>query len=300
MGLKVQICPIGFEYKRVLAGLQYHPPNLIYLLYSQIEKTDYRDDDRKYRLDEKLVTLSQEFTDKLENYFKSQIYLEVKTYECSFTKYKKLMAKLCDVIHEIFQREIKGEVIDEIWFNIGTATKLFVSAAQYIASFRVDKIHLFYVSAHNYTINELLLEDLSKEDIEKLFREEGISFSSRALLDDYSLENVPVVSSQQTTEQANAILKVLLEQINENFESKWVSFTNILNKLEQGLEKRSREEIKSLKMKYHHHVKQLKDRRLIEEESHGRQKRYKLTEEGIIFAMIITSIPLNNHFKERS
>ena len=289
MGLRVQICPIGFEFKRVLAGLKYRPPNVIYLLSSKIEKRDYEIRNGKYQLDEKLAKLSQEFTDKLEKHLKPQLYLEIKIQECSFAKYKKLIEQLCDIIKEIFDYENRGEVIDEIWFNIGTATKLFVSAAQYIASFRVDKIHLFYVSAHNYTINELLLEDRTKEDVEKLFREEGMSYSSVSLDKDYSLEKMPIVPSQRLTDQANNILKILLKKS----ETQWVTLATILAEIERDPEGKSLTQTKSMKMKYHHYIKQLKSNRLIEEDpSQKRHRQYKLTEEGIIYALIISKIPL--------
>ena len=289
MGLRVQICPIGFEFKRVLAGLKYRPPNVIYLLSSKIEIQDYAIRNGKYQLDEKLAKLSQEFTDKLEKHLKPQLYMDIKVQECSFTNYRKVIEQLCDIIKEIFDYESKNEVIDEIWFNIGTATKLFVSAAQYIASFRADKIHLFYVRAHNYTINELLLEESSKEDVEKLFREEGMSYSKVSLDKDYSLEKMPIVPSQRLTDQANNILKILLTKS----ETQWVSLATILSEIERDLEGNPRDQTKSMKMKYHHYIKQLKNNRLIEEDSsQKRHRQYKLTEEGIIYALIISKIPL--------
>ena len=64
MDLIIQICPIGLELQRILAGLQFHPCNRIYLLTSRIEAKDYKNvKDRE--LDDKLVELSEVFTQKI-------------------------------------------------------------------------------------------------------------------------------------------------------------------------------------------------------------------------------------------
>jgi len=294
MGLQVQIAPIGFEYKRVIAGLQYHPANLVYLLYSKIESHEYGEQ-KKYEMDQVLANLSEDFTRKLENYFKSSIHMEVKIYECSFVIYKKLIKNLCDIIREVLERESEGKKIDAIWINIATATKLFVNAAQYIASFMSDRIHLFYVQAHNYTINLLLDKECPREEIEATFREEGMSYSKKALEADYSVEDLPVIPSQMTSRTANSILRLLLARSSENYDPKWVSFADLVKKLEKESEKKQQKQLseKSIKMKYHHHFKPLIDRKLIEFDPHrGREKWYRLTEQGTIFAIIVSTLPV--------
>jgi hypothetical protein len=291
MGFQVQIAPIGFEYKRVIAGFKFHPPNLIYLLYSKIESREY-EEKKKFQLDQILANLSEEFTKNLEEYFKTIIHIEVKTYECSFVIYKKLIKNLCDAIKEILDRETTERKVDAIWINIGTATKLFVNAAQYIASFMPDRIHLFYVQAHNYTINLLLDKECPREEIEAIYRAEGITYSKGALEADYSVEDLPVIPSQMTSKTANRILKLLFAHSSKNYDSEWVSFANLLKELEKGSEKKPQSEIKSLKMKYHHHIQPLIDRKLIESDPHGREKRYRLTEQGTIFAIIVSTLPV--------
>jgi hypothetical protein len=93
-------------------------------------------------------------------------------------------------------------------------------------------------------------------------------------------------------EKANRILKLLLVHSTENYDPECVGFADLLKELEKGFYKKSQQEIKSIKMRYHHHIKPLIDRKLIELEPQGREKRFRLTEQGIIFAIIVSTLPL--------
>ena len=49
---------------------------------------------------------------------------------------------------------------------------------------------------------------------------------------------------------------------------------------------------KTIKMKYGHHIKKLKQQILLEEKVHGRQKSYRLTEAGKILGLIFSYFEL--------
>lgn len=289
MGLKVQICPIGFEYKRVLAGLKAYPANTVYLLYSKIKKEEYDDREKKEK-DDILERISQEFTEKLFNYLERTIHMDVKKCEISFVLYTKLIKNLCDILGEIFQL---GDV-DEIWINTSTGTKLFVAAGQYIASFRPDIIHLFYVRPHNYTINMLIDGKSTLDQIRQTFEDEGITYSDDGLEKAYTTEQLPVIPTLIPSQEANQILKALLAHCSADFVPTWTPFKVLIEHLEPGFRQvTDRSYKKSLKMKYHHHINKLIQRQLIQVETEGREKKYILTKQGVIFAIIASTIPLH-------
>jgi DNA-binding transcriptional ArsR family regulator len=279
MGYSVQIAPVGFEFKRILAGIKYRPCNMVYLLTSQITQ--------KNEFDEKLVKLSQEFTDRLVSHLNTSKTYEVISRDCSFIDYQTIIQNLCIIFKEIFKREDEFHIINEISINIGTATKLFVAAAMYLSSFFSNKIKLFYTNAKKYTINLLLDDKKSKKDILEIYKNEGMSYSDEDLKE-YNIVEVPVSPIEKCPESVRNII-LALNQLSANPTHDWVKLQEILIKLGEN-------DDQSTKMKYRYHFKFLLDRNLIEENKHGKLRRYRFSDSGKILATILSE--LNEYLDE--
>lgn len=279
--LIIQICPIGFELQRIIAGVQFHPANLIYLLESDIKSKDYKKEkDRK--LDEKLVDLSKYFTGKLKDVLGPQ---KIETAPCSFIRYQEMVRDLCAIMKDIHKKKADDDQIKEIWINVSTGTKLFVAAAMFLASFKTEIIHLFYVNAQNYTINMVLDDDTTKEQIKDTYEKKGISYSNNGT-SGYKIVDIPVVPSEQVLTTERKILTILYEKVDDEFKPDWVNLEAILENFVKNLHDMKGDAIRAIKMKYRHNFTKLLERELIEEEKHGRRKRYKLTDRGVIMAII--------------
>ena len=55
----VQICPVGFEFHRVLEGVRIHPSNVIYLLRS------FKKEVKKGDLDAELIKIANNYVEKI-------------------------------------------------------------------------------------------------------------------------------------------------------------------------------------------------------------------------------------------
>ena len=262
----VQICPVGFEFDRVIEGVWLHSCNVIYLLKS-IKKIE-----RESHPNKRLIEISNMFVTKLEDHFNSTKICKPIVREANVVTLEKTIEELCQIIKE----EVEQYRTKEIWINISTSTKLFVSAAMYVGAFYPKIINLFYVDARHYTIN-LLLEDIDLAEIKDKFINLGISYKKDE--DSYKSINVPSYTMEILKDHKKIILVVLKQMIDSTGEE-LVSFMNLLS--EVGEDKYD----KKIKIRYGHHINYLKTRNWVYEKLEGREKKYGLTPEGRIFAII--------------
>ena len=268
MSRKVQICPVGFEFDRVIKGVSEHSCNVIYLLKSvkKIRKEDHPN--------KRLIEIANTFVKKLEDHFNSTKICMPIVREANVVTLEKTIEELCKII----KIEVEKEGTKEIWINISTSTKLFVSAAMYVAAFYPQIINLFYLDARYYTVNLLLEEGTKKEDIAEKFQDKGISYEE----DEESYKNINVPS--YTTEILKDIKKdviVTLKRVIDSNKGEMVSFKNLLKELGEDPDN------KKIKVRYGHHLSYLEKRNWIYEKPlYGRQKQFGLTPEGRILSII--------------
>ena len=214
----VQICPVGFEYHRVLEGLRIHPSNVIYLLRSF--KKEVRKDDP----DKKLISIANGYVKKLYDHFKqSDTYTEIIVRDTNITSYSKAIEELCLII----KREFEIGKTERIYINISTSNKLFVSAAMYVGSFFSEKIQLFYLRSSRYTINHLLDESYEKDEIKKLFIDYGMTYKQEG--EEYKNVDIPLYPIQLISKENQVILKTLKAMTTTD--DTWISLMNLLRKI---------------------------------------------------------------------
>lgn len=270
MSRKVQICPVGFEFDRVIKGVNEHSCNIIYLLKS-VKRTS-----KKGHPNKRLIEIADTFVKKLEVHFNQTKICMPIVREANIVTLEKTIEELCEII----KTEVENEGTREIWINISTSTKLFVSAAMYVAAFYPKIIHLFYLDARYYTVNLLLEETTNKEEISEKFQNKGISYEEDE--ESYKNVNVPTFTMKILKDIKKDIIITLKRVIGSNKEE-MVSFKNLLKELGQDSTD------KKIKVRYGHHLSQLEKRNWIYERPYqGRQKQFGLTPEGRIMGIIHT------------
>lgn len=263
----VQICPIGFEFDRVIEGVKEHSCNIIYLLKSikRIKKEDHPN--------KRLIEIANMFVEKLNLHFTSTKICTPIVRETNVVTLEKTIEELCKIIKE----EVEEYETKEIWINISTSTKLFVSAAMYVGAFYPKIIHLFYLDARHYTINLLLEKDVEKDEITKKFQNFGISYKKDE--DSYKNINVPSYTMEILKGYKKSVL-ITLKKIIDSTGKEKVTFMNLLSELgEKTYDKK-------IKVRYGHHISYLKKHNWVYEKIHGTQKQYGLTQEGRILSII--------------
>lgn len=268
MPRKVQIAPVGFEYDRVIEGVINHPCNIIYLLKSFIEI------EKVSAPDKELIEIANEFVVKLNDHFNNSKICTPIVREAEIITLERIVEELCSIIKD----EIEKNNAEEIWINVSTSNKLFVSAAMYVGSFRPDIIKLFYINASKYTINELL-SNKKKEEIKNRYIEFGMTYKE----DDKSYKDieVPLFPIETFHPIKKIILKTLRKLIIESNTNE-IKYMKLLEEL--GEESKD----KTIKMKYGHHIQVLKAKHLLTEKVHGRERKYALTQTGQILALIFS------------
>ncbi len=270
----VQICPVGFEFHRILEGVRIHPSNVLYLLRSFKKEVKRGDPDAK------LIEIANNYVEKLYEHFKqSDTFTEVHVRDTRIISYMEAIRELCEII----KIELDMGDVETIYINTSTSNKLFVSVAMYVGSFFPGIIKLFYLRSSRYTINHLLDDDLDKEEIKNIFTELGMTYKKEG--ETYHNIDIPVYPIQILSNENQVILKTLNELIGEKDD--WVTFMSLLSKMGEE------EKDKTTKMRYSHHIKKLKQQILLEEKVHGRQKSYKLTEAGKILGLIYSYFHLD-------
>ncbi len=262
----VQICPVGFEFDRVIEGVKQHSCNIIYLLKS-VKPTKKESHPNK-----KLIEIANTFVEKLKKHFLNTKICEPIVKEANVITLEKTVEELCKII----KNEIEQEKTEEIWINISTSTKLFASAAMYVSAFYPGIINLFYLDARHYTIN-LLLEDIDKETITKKFQDFGISYKKDE--NSYKSIAVPTYSMVALKDYKRKIITTLKKMIDITGQET-VSFMNLLRELGE------KENDKKIKVRYGHHIAFLKKRNWVFEKNKGRENYYGLTPEGRILSII--------------
>ena len=126
----------------------------------------------------------------------------------------------------------------------------------FLSSFFVDKVKLFYINAKQYTINLLLNEKLSKEEISKRFQNEGITFSDEDL-NQYKLAEVPLIKAEICPENSQRII-LALHYISQNLDKPWIKLKDILDKMDET-------DNQATKMKFRYHFKYLLDRGILQQ-----------------------------------
>ncbi|MFX0074116.1 MAG: DUF6293 family protein, partial [Candidatus Hermodarchaeota archaeon] len=122
----VQICPVGFEYQRILEGLRIHPSNVVYLLRSFKNEIDEADPDKK------LIEIANNYVQKLNKHLAdTKTFINVIVTDTTIIDYKKSIEELCKIIRE----ELYSFHADQIFINVSTSNKLFVGSAMYVGSF---------------------------------------------------------------------------------------------------------------------------------------------------------------------
>ena len=266
----VQIAPVGFEYDRIIEGVTEHPCNIIYLLKSYKEIKDDTDPDKR------MIEIAEKFVNDLEHHFKESKFCHPIVKKTILIELEPIIEELCKII----QDEIEEKNAEKIWINISTSTKLFVSAAMYVGSFKPEFVRLFYIDASNYTtVNELFNPKKTRKQIKEKFEQCGITYKKSE--ESYRNIDVPLYPTAILAEQKKDVLKALKRLIKANGK-KMVRFIDLLKEL--GKDPYD----KTIKMRYGHHIKALKARNLVTEKVHGREKKYSLTQEGRILALILS------------
>ena len=265
----VQIAPVGFEYDRIIEGVNCHPCNIIYLLRSYKPAIKGADPDKL------MIEIAENFVDKLEKHFQSTKICQPIVKNALIIDLEEIIKELCEIIQE----EINKNHVDEIWINISTSTKLFVSAAMYVGSFKPEIVKLFYLDASHYTDNDLFKPNLKKEDIKKKFEEKGITY--RLDSTSYKSVEVPSYPFEEIENTKKNILKSLKAMCDKR-QIKEVRFMELLKDLNKDPYD------KTVKMRFGHHIKKLKARNLIIEKTQGRQKKYSLTNQGRLLGLILS------------
>ncbi len=265
----VQICPVGFEFHRVIEGAREHSCNVIYLLKS-IKKTVGDDDPNK-----KLIEIATTFVDKLEKHFlTTQICVPI-VRDTNVVTLEKTVEELCLIIKD----EVEKRNTKEIWINISTSTKLFVSAAMYVGAYYPKIVHLFYLDARHYTANLLLDEGVKKEEIAKKYQDYGITY--RESDESYKGITIPCYTMHALKGQKKEVI-IALKKMIDTSGKEMVTFINLLKNLDQEAYN------KTIKIRYGHHISYLKNHNWVYEKKQGRQKKYGLTPEGRILGIIHT------------
>jgi len=264
----VQICPVGFEFDRVIEGAREHSCNVLYLLKS-IKKTA-----RDTHPNRKLIEIANMFVKKLEDHFNSTKICKPIVRETNIVTLEKTIEELCKIVKD----EVEQQETKEIWINISTSTKLFVAAAMYVGAFYPKIIKLFYLDARHYTVN-LLLEDMDKQSITEKFQNYGLSYKKDE--DSYKSIDVPTYTMEILKNYKRNII-IVLKKLIDLTKKETVSFMNLLEEL--GEKKND----KKIKVRYGHHISYLKKRNWLFEKSPGRQNFYGLTPEGRILSIIYT------------
>lgn len=268
MTRRVQIAPVGFEYDRIIEGVFFHPCNVIYLLKS------YKEIEHESDPDKQMVERASEFVVKLEEHFNQTKICQPIVKPAILIQLEPIIEELCRIIKD----EVDNQGTEEIWINISTSTKLFASAAMYVGSFMHDIVHLFYIDASHYTVNDLFNPEISKEEVAERYKEYGITYKKNA--ESYKNVDVPVYPTEILSDTKKDILKAI-HQLTKDNRNSMITFMNLLRELEED------EYNKTIKMRYSHHIKKLKARNLIIDESHGQQRKFGLTHEGHILGLIL-------------
>jgi len=268
MNRQVQIAPVGYEYDRIIEGAFVHACNIIYLLKSYKPIEDESDPDKD------MVTRAEWFVEKLEDHFKQSKICTPIVRKAILIQLEPIIEELCKIIKE----EVENYDTKEIWINISTSTKLFASAAMYVGSFMSEIVHLFYIDASHYTVDDLYNPDMSKKEVLERYQTYGITYKK----DDKSYKNVdvPVYPTEVLSDPKKQILKNMRKLTEEEREKK-VTFKTLLVALEEDPYN------KGAKMKFAHHLSNLIERKFMLDEYHGRQRRFQLTQEGQILSLIL-------------
>jgi len=266
---KVHIAPVGFEFDRIIEGVVHHPCNVIYFLKSYKELTSEADPDKE------MIEIAKRYVDNLEAHFINSRICTPIVIETLLIQLEPIIEELCRII----SKEINEYHADEIWINVSTSTKLFVSAAMYVGSFKHELVKLFYIDASHYTVNDLFNPEIKKKEIREKFEKYGITYKENE--ESYRNIDVPVYPTEVLTEQKKDILKAL-RKLTHGDVGEMITFMNLLKELGQDPYD------KTIKMKYGHHIRALKARNFMIEKTHGRQKKFGLTHEGQILGLILT------------
>lgn len=272
----IQIVPVGYEYDRVIEGVLMHPCNVIYLLKS------FKEIENEFDPDKRMIEHAEKYVLKLEQHFIETRICTPIVVEAILIQLEPLIEELCKIIQE----EIYEAGAEEIWINISTSTKIFVSAAMYVGSFMHDYVRLFYIDASHYIIDDLFDPAISKDEIMKKYEEYGMTIKKNK--DSYKNVDVPLYPTEILSEPKEQILQAL-HILTKDDRKKVVTFMDLLRQLgEDPFDKK-------VKMKYGHHISALRSKNLINEVSrHGRQKRYQLTHEGHILGLILSYFGSSN------
>ena len=269
---RVQICPVGFEYERVIEGVNKYPSNVIYLLKS------YKRLDNANQSTKKMIKIAETFVNSLKEHFESTKICSPVIVKTNITKLEDMIKELCKIIKEELEKDVS-----QIFINISTANKLFVSAAMYVGSFFPEKIKLFYLSASDYIINDLIYDEIKSipEFIAK-FNEKGMTYKRNE--NSYEIVKVPTypIDLNLLKENKKKILKSIRE-LSESSNNEWVTLMKILGRIQKD-----DPHDKKIKMRYNNHFKYLRQRGYIDEKIPIKEKHYKLTKQGDILALILT------------
>ena len=269
---RIQICPVGFEYERVIEGVNKFPSNVIYLLKSYKRLEDSTQSTKK------MVEIAESFVNSLKQHFESTKICSPVVVKTNITKLEDMIRELCIIIKKELEKDVS-----QIFINNSTANKLFASAAMYVASFYPDKIKIFYLSASDYIINDLIYEDITSisEFIAK-FNKKGMTYKKNE--NSYKIVQVPSypIDLNLLKEKKKKIL-ISIRKLSETSKNEWVSLMRILGDIQK-----EDPHDKKIKMRYHNHFKYLKQRGFIKEKIPIKEKYFKLTKQGEILALILT------------
>lgn len=186
----VLIVPIGLERDRVIQSYRVFPANIIYLLYSSSNQKDHVGVD--YYSDFFRESVYKELKEK---------FLEVQIERCNFGSFEDSIR----IINDIYQKEAKSNVLNRIFINISTASKIFAISSYIFASQHDQFTELFYMATSSYTLLDHLKFQGSKEDLKKDFLEHGLTKGP------YQIIRIPVLKTIQYSSDEIRIIKFFQE-----------------------------------------------------------------------------------------
>ncbi len=314
MGKIVQICPVGHEIKRVIFGINNRPASTVYLLAGTptsnqpkllLEKYDQEVKEKRKKIDEKfliLAKLSRDFAISIKRQLGDR---NVVIRNCSFVRFVEIIKDLCDIIKEILDEkkdtqgnELEkplGEKIEKIYINASTANKNVALAASFIASFCPEIINVFCVEASNYTVNLLFKEEVSKDEMKEIYMQHGITYSMEQgdyLWKDYDIEDIPVIPFEKYSDREHKILIHLYNKTDTTtFESEWSKYRDLHKDLVgKEITSVTSAQAHTFKSNYKNFIHSLKKKKLVEIDSQGKHRIFRLTKRGIIVGMILNSL----------
>lgn len=187
----ILIVPIGLEVSRVIEGCKSYPVNVIYLLYNPSKGNE------KYAVEQ----FSHQFANLVKTKIRTSFNL-IEEEKVNLGRFYESFGKL----QEIYQKEQKTGLLNNIYINISTASKVFATAASLFASLHSENCIIFYLKTNNYVLLEYLAKKgKSKGELETKFKETGLTKGP------FTIEEIPILPVTWFKDEEAKVLQVIAQ-----------------------------------------------------------------------------------------